>query len=121
MSLAERKVERGLEHTKDGGWRWHGADARHWDPRRQQNSLELYAADLAPLVRLGWLSRTDRDRETLGEALCAFANGTVAICVGIDWRGLRSGEDTGSGSKVNRLIGEFLGQGLPAVDFAHGD
>ena len=47
--------------------------------------------------------------------------GTVAICVGIDWRGLRSGKDTGSGSKVNRLIGEFLGQDLPAVDFAHGD
>src|SRR5690349_16952840 len=27
-----------------------------------------------------------------------------------DWRGLRSDEDTWSGSKVNRLIGEFLGQ-----------
>jgi len=47
--------------------------------------------------------------------------GTVAICVGIDWRDLRSGEDTGSGSKVNRRIGEFLGHGLLAVDFAHGD
>jgi len=32
-----------------------------------------------------------------------------------DWRGLRSDEDTWSGSKVNRLIGEFLGQ---AVSYA---
>ena len=34
---------------------------------------------------------------------------------------LRSDEDTWSGSKVNRLIGEFLGQALPSVHFAHGD
>jgi hypothetical protein len=81
MSLAEREVKRGLEHTKDGGWRWHGADARQWDPRRQQNSRELYAADLAPLVRLGWLSRTDGDRETLGEAFCAFVNCALALRV----------------------------------------
>src|SRR5205807_2325040 len=38
-----------------------------------------------------------------------------------DWRGLRSDEDTWSGSKVNRLIGEFLGQALPSVHFAHSD
>jgi hypothetical protein len=38
-----------------------------------------------------------------------------------DWRGLRLGEDTWSGSKVNRLIGEFLGQALPPVHFAHRD
>ena len=38
-----------------------------------------------------------------------------------DWRGLRSDEDTWSGSKVNRLIGEFLRQALPSVHFAHGD
>jgi hypothetical protein len=38
-----------------------------------------------------------------------------------DWRGLRLDEDTWSGSKVNRLIGEFLGQALPSVHFAHGD
>src|SRR5260370_34855481 len=38
-----------------------------------------------------------------------------------DWLGLRSDEDTWSGSKVNRLIGEFLGQALPSVHFAHGD
>jgi len=38
-----------------------------------------------------------------------------------DWRGLRLDEDTRSGSKVNRLIGEFLGQALPSVHFAHGD
>ena len=47
--------------------------------------------------------------------------GAVAICVGIDWRGLRLDEDTWSSSKVNRLIGEFLSQGLPAINFAHGD
>ena len=35
--------------------------------------------------------------------------------------GLRSDEDTWSGSKVNRVIGEFLGQALPSVDFAHSD
>jgi hypothetical protein len=35
--------------------------------------------------------------------------------------GLRLDEDTWSGSKVNRLIGEFLGQALPSIDFAHGD
>jgi hypothetical protein len=35
--------------------------------------------------------------------------------------GLRLDEDTWSGSKVNRLIGEFLGQALPSVHFAHGD
>jgi len=34
---------------------------------------------------------------------------------------LRSEEDTWSGSKVNRVIGEFLGQALPSVDFAHSD
>ena len=38
-----------------------------------------------------------------------------------DWRGLRLDEDTWSGSKVNRLIGEFLGQALPSVHFAHSD
>ena len=31
------------------------------------------------------------------------------------------GEDIGSGSEVNRLVSEFLGEGLPPVDFAHGD
>jgi len=35
--------------------------------------------------------------------------------------GLRSDEDTWSGSKVNRVIGEFLGQAVPSVDFAHSD
>ena len=35
--------------------------------------------------------------------------------------GLRSDEDTWSGSKVNRVIGEFLGQALPSVHFAHND
>jgi hypothetical protein len=35
--------------------------------------------------------------------------------------GLRLDEDTWSGSEVNRLIGEFLGQALPSIDFAHGD
>src|SRR6202040_1740119 len=38
-----------------------------------------------------------------------------------DWHGLRLDEDTWSGSKVNRVIGEFLGQALPSVDFAHSD
>ena len=38
-----------------------------------------------------------------------------------DWRGFRLDEDTWSGSKVNRLIGEFLGEALPSVHFAHRD
>ena len=38
-----------------------------------------------------------------------------------DWRGLRSDEDRWSGSKVNRVIDEFLGQALPSVHFAHSD
>jgi len=38
-----------------------------------------------------------------------------------DWRSLRLDEDTWSGSKVNRLIGEFLGEALPSVHFAHRD
>src|SRR5260370_22615828 len=38
-----------------------------------------------------------------------------------DWRGLRLDEDPWSGSKVNRLIGEVLGQALPSVHFAHRD
>ena len=38
-----------------------------------------------------------------------------------DWHGLRWNEDTWSGSKVNRLIGEFLGEAVPSIDFAHGD
>src|ERR1700757_2639040 len=37
------------------------------------------------------------------------------------WRGLRFDEDMGSGSEVNRLVSELAGQGLPSVDFAHGD
>jgi hypothetical protein len=37
------------------------------------------------------------------------------------WRGLRFDEDTGSGSEVNRLVSELVGEGLPSVDFAHGD
>jgi hypothetical protein len=45
--------------------------------------LELYAADLAALVRLGWLSRTDYDRETLGEAFCAFVNRALALRLGV--------------------------------------
>ena len=47
---------------------------------------------------------------TKGAVSLGQTKGTVAICVGIDWRGPQSSEDTGSGSKVNRLIGEFLGQ-----------
>jgi len=35
-----------------------------------------------------------------------------------DWRDLRLDEDTWSGSKVNRRIGEFLGQAVPSVHFA---
>src|ERR1700720_4507964 len=38
-----------------------------------------------------------------------------------DWRSLRLDEDTWSGRKVNRLIGEFLRQALPSIDFAQGD
>jgi hypothetical protein len=38
-----------------------------------------------------------------------------------DWLGLRSDEDTWSGSEVNRLISEVLVEGFPAVDFSHGD
>ena len=38
-----------------------------------------------------------------------------------DWRSLRLNEDRWSGSKVNRLIGEFVGQAVPSVHFAHGD
>ena len=37
------------------------------------------------------------------------------------WRGLRLDEDIGSGSEVNRLVSELLGESLPSVDFAHGD
>jgi hypothetical protein len=37
------------------------------------------------------------------------------------WRGLRLDEDIGSGSEVNRLVSELLGESLPPVDFAHGD
>jgi hypothetical protein len=36
--------------------------------------LELYAADLAALVRLGWLSRTDCDQEALVEGFCGFVD-----------------------------------------------
>ena len=43
------------------------------------------------------------------------------IVLEIDWRGLRLDEDTWSGSKVNRRIGEFLGQAVPSVHFAHSD
>src|SRR4051794_1680678 len=37
------------------------------------------------------------------------------------WRHLRRDKATGSGSEVNGRDGERLGQGLPAVDLAHGD
>ena|SRR5690242_6212213 len=38
-----------------------------------------------------------------------------------DWRSLRLDKDTWSGSKVNRRIGEFVGQAVPSVHFAHRD
>ena len=38
-----------------------------------------------------------------------------------DGRSLRLDEDRWSGSKVNRLIGEFAGQAAPSVHFAHRD
>ena len=37
------------------------------------------------------------------------------------WRGLRLYKDIGSGSEVNRLVSELMGQGLRSVDFAHRD
>ena len=37
------------------------------------------------------------------------------------WRGTPLDKDIGSGSEVNRLVGKFLGEGLPSVDFEHDD
>src|ERR1700751_4776689 len=47
--------------------------------------------------------------------------GAVANSVGICWRGLRLDEDIGSGSEVNRVIGEVLAEGLPSIDASHDD
>ena len=43
------------------------------------------------------------------------------MCWNLLWRGLRLNEDIGSGSQVNWLASELLGESLPSVDFAHCD
>ena len=55
------------------------------------------------------------------QCLASFSQVPSRFVLEFDWRGLRLDEDTWSGSKVNRLIGEFLGQALPSVHFAHCD
>ena len=47
--------------------------------------------------------------------------GAVANSVGICWRGLRLGEDIGSGSEVNQVIGDVLTRSLPSIDASHDD
>ena len=52
-------------------------------------------------------------------------NDIFDACLDLCWNLIKAvsgrGEDIGSGSEVNRLVSEFLGEGLPPVDFAHGD
>ena len=59
--------------------------------------------------------------KTPPQSLAIFAKVPSRFVLEFGWRGLRSAEDTWSGSKVNRLIGEFLGQAVPSVHFAHSD
>jgi len=64
------------------------------------------------------------EADTIGTSICPYcAGGWVPsrFVLEFDWRGLRLDEDTWSGSKVNRLIGEFVRQALPSIDFAQGD
>src|SRR6516162_8071655 len=69
-----------------------------------------------------WRVSEPRRVQALHRCWSRPVRGAVAMCVGIWlWRGLRSHEDIGLGGKINRLVGELLGQGLPAVDFAHCD
>ena len=49
------------------------------------------------------------------------AVGPVATCVGIGRRVFGRHEAIRSCSEVNDLIGWFLDEGLPSVDFPHGD
>jgi hypothetical protein len=44
--------------------------------------------------------------------MSGVAGGTRVFVLEFDWPGLRLNEDTWSGSKVNRLIGEFVGEAL---------
>ena len=56
-----------------------------------------------------------------GETLASAARGAVADVVGIARRRFSGGvEGSCSGGEVNRLM-DWLGEGLPAIDLAHGD
>jgi hypothetical protein len=69
-------------------------------------------------VNIIWTS----DGTTTGdETVVGIAKVPSRFVLEFDWRGLQLDEDTWSGSKVNRLSGEFLGQALPSIDFAHCD
>src|SRR5260370_9114002 len=85
----------------------------------------------SPSDETGVLCGTDGDRPPRSMTSVRFAipRARTKPVVGVpsrfvlefNWRGLRLDEDTWSGSEVNRLIGEFLGQALPSVYFAHRD
>jgi hypothetical protein len=73
-----------------------------------------------PLIMYGTAWKEDRTQALVLEAIATGFRCRRDVC----WNligSLRSEEDTWSGSKVNRVIGEFLGQALPSVDFAHSD
>src|ERR1700736_6453137 len=87
---------------------------------------------LSPIIlaaqRDGWVfseTKDDRHEPTRAHARVDWKNSLSMVpsrfVLESDWRGLRLDEDTWSGSKVNRLIGEFLRQALPSIDLAQGD
>jgi hypothetical protein len=43
--------------------------------------LELYSADIAALVRLGWIASADCDRPALEAGFCDFVNQSLALRV----------------------------------------
>src|SRR5437764_11255355 len=79
------------------------------------------AANCTTLDQLATTTTSASAPISSGEKLTAAVPVPSRFVLEFDWRGLRSDEDTWSGSKVNRLIGEFLGQAVPSVHFAHSD
>jgi hypothetical protein len=94
-------------------------------PRKIEETSEVVSRDTDSATAR---QEVDALREIVAGLLSSLAdNGSLAKLVPsrcvleFVWRGLRLDEDIGSGGEVNRLVSELLGEGLPSIDFAHGD
>ena len=91
---------------------------------RHATRVHLIAAEIAPfhLVPVAGDHRVQHFSPAVDAVDVAGPQGCRRdLCWNLLRRGVRLGEDIGSGSEVNWLVSEPLGESLPSVDFAHRD